>query len=71
MAKKSSNPNGADVHNLPTNCLAEKCTKRAEKMSFCSEHFMWFKEGLLNRQGHRPPDFDKKYQAYLSRKKAA
>lgn len=52
-------------------CCVEKCGKKGEKMNFCPEHYMWFKEGLVNRQGKRPVDFDKKYQAYLLRTKKA
>lgn len=54
-----------------TSCCVEKCTKKSDKMNFCPEHYMWFKEGLINKKGQRPTDFDKKYQAYLHRKKAA
>jgi hypothetical protein len=51
-------------------CPAESCKKSAERMHFCAEHFMWYKEGLINKKGQRPSDFDKKYQSYM-RKKAA
>ena len=52
-------------------CKSEKCTKKDEKMGFCMEHFTWFKEGLITRDGVRPPDFDKKYQAFMHKKKVA
>jgi len=55
-------------------CCVEKCTSKVDKMNFCKEHYMWFKEGLINKKGQRPTDFDKKYQAYMMRtggKKAA
>lgn len=51
-------------------CPAENCKKSAERMHFCSEHFAWYKEGLINKRGQRPTDFDKKYQHFM-RKKAA
>lgn len=51
-------------------CPAEGCKKHAERMHFCSEHFAWYKEGLINKKGMRPTDFDKKYQNYM-RKRAA
>lgn len=51
-------------------CPAESCGKPAQRMHFCSEHFEWFKAGLVNKMGQKPSDFDKKYQAY-TRKKAA
>ncbi len=50
-------------------CCVEKCTKKSDKMNFCPEHFMWFKEGLVSKKGERPMDFDKKYQSFLNRKK--
>lgn len=52
-------------------CRAEKCSKKVDKLNFCKEHYGWFKEGLLTREGAQPADFDKKYQAWLHRKKAA
>jgi hypothetical protein len=54
-----------------TACCVEKCTAKGHKMNFCTEHFMWFKEGLVNKKGQKPSDFDKKYQAFMMRKKAA
>lgn len=52
-------------------CPVEKCGKKAARSEFCAEHFLWFKEGLINRAGEKPKDFDKKYQAYLLRTKKA
>jgi hypothetical protein len=49
-------------------CRSEKCSKKEEKMGFCKEHYGWFKEGLITKDGKRPSDFDKKYQAFLHRK---
>lgn len=69
MAKKEeAQSNGAAAG--PSTCCVEKCGKKGERMNFCSEHFGWFKEGLVNRQGKRPVDFDKKYQAFLRNKAA-
>jgi hypothetical protein len=51
-------------------CPVEACKKPAQRMHFCSEHFTWYKEGLINKHGDRPSDFDKKYQLFM-RKKAA
>lgn len=70
MSKKPS-PSPDNVAQLPTRCCAEKCNEKVTRMNFCNEHFMWFKEGLLNRQGQRPSDFDKKYQAFIHRDKKA
>lgn len=52
-------------------CRVEKCGKKEFKMGFCTEHYTWFKEGLINKNGQRPPDFDKKYQNFLQRNKKA
>lgn len=74
MAKDKGNSGAANnnvVSISATNCSVDKCGKKTERMGFCSEHFAWFKEGLINKKGERPSDFDKKYQAYVTRKKAA
>lgn len=67
----AANNGGGTVTQMPTACCVEKCTTKALKMNFCPEHYMWFKEGLVNKQGKRPTDFDKKYQAYMMRSKKA
>ena len=61
--KKTQVPN--NVVEMPKRCPAEECEKKAERSTFCNEHFDWFKAGLISRDGVRPKDFDKKYQAYL------
>lgn len=74
MAKKEANSGAANTNVVALatgTCAVEKCGKKAERMNFCAEHYAWFKEGLINKKGERPSDFDKKYQAYMSRKKAA
>jgi len=72
MAKKESqSPKPDNVSQLPTRCVAEGCSKKSSRLSFCPEHFQWFKEGLINKEGSRPSDFDKKYQAFQSRHKSA
>ncbi len=70
MAKdnKAAAPQGGGVVSL-TLCPVEKCGKKATRAEFCDEHFVWFKEGLINRKGEKAKDFDKKYQAYLMRNK--
>lgn len=62
---------GGNVASLPTHCKAEGCKKKSEKMDFCSEHYEWFKWGLVTKEGKKPLDFDKKYQSFLKHKKAA
>jgi hypothetical protein len=51
-------------------CPAEGCKKPVARMHFCAEHFVWYKEGLLNKRGERPTDFDKKYQRFMHKKTA-
>lgn len=72
MAKDKGNGGGDNVVQMTNaTCCVEKCGKKTDKMNFCAEHYAWFKEGLVNKKGQRPSDFDKKYQAYMMRKKAA
>jgi hypothetical protein len=51
-------------------CAADGCKKPTELMNFCKEHYDWFKWGLITKEGKRPVDFDKKYQAFMKRKAA-
>lgn len=62
---------GGAVSNMPTNCKADGCKKKSEKMDFCAEHYEWFKWGMMTRDGKKPIDFDKKYQSYMKHKKVA
>lgn len=71
MAAKKEAGGGGNVVQMPTGCCVEKCAKKVERMNFCSEHYAWFKEGLVNKAGQKPTDFDKKFQAYSTRKKSA
>ena len=68
-AAKNHNPNNK-VKEFIEKCPVDGCGKSQAKLNFCSEHFVWFKEGLINKRGEKPRDFDKKYQNYL-RKQAA
>lgn len=73
-AQKGPNPPAPqNVVALPSRCPVDGCGKKATRAEFCEEHFQWFKEGLISRDGKRPKDFDKKHRAYLLRtgKKAA
>lgn len=60
----------ADGGSVTERCVATECKKQVQRMHFCNEHFLWYKEGLINKRGEKPSDFDKKYQNYM-RKKAA
>lgn len=73
---KHQEPNpGAPTATSPTaaatHCTADGCKKKAEKMSFCSEHYDWFKFGLITREGHKPIDFQKKWESYQRLKSKA
>jgi len=77
MAEKKNNP--APEKQMPINnvvslvankCTAEGCKAKPHRASFCDEHYMWFKEGLLTLEGHKAKDFDKKYHAWLRRNAA-
>jgi hypothetical protein len=68
--KKPQPAGPAPVSNMPDKCPVEACGKGAKKLAFCEEHFMWFKQGLVNKKGEKPSDFDKKFQSW-KRKHAA
>ena len=70
MSKDKKPQGGGNVAVLPQACPVEACGKKPRRAGFCDDHFVWFKEGLVNRKGVKPSDFDKKFQAY-SRKIAA
>lgn len=74
MAKENKQPNTnpapGKVLELPKKCKGEGCSKKDSKAGFCEEHYMWFKEGLVTKEGVKVSDFDKKWQA-LQRRKAA
>ncbi|HEX4925522.1 MAG TPA: hypothetical protein VFV50_15620 [Bdellovibrionales bacterium] len=59
-AEKSAQPAAVST-NRGGGCLAEGCSKNAERAEFCTEHFRWFKLGLITRTGARAKDFDKKF----------
>jgi hypothetical protein len=60
---------GGNVLSL-SRCACEGCNKKTDLMNFCSEHYDWFKFGLITKEGKRPTDFDKKYQAFRKHKAA-
>jgi hypothetical protein len=69
--KEAGAGGGGNVLQMPTSCCVDKCGKKIDRMNFCTEHYAWFKEGLVSKAGARPSDFDKKYQAYMTKKKSA
>lgn len=63
--------NSGNVVAMGSRCGCEGCNKKADRMDLCSEHYDWFKFGLLTKEGKRPSDFDKKFQAYTRHQKVA
>ncbi len=59
-----------NVAQMPSRCTAPDCTKKADRLNFCPEHYDWFKFGLLTKEGQKPSDFDKKFMAWQKRKAA-
>ena len=66
----NNNPAPGKVIEMPKKCKGEGCSKKDTRAGFCEEHYMWFKEGLVNKDGVKVSDFDKKMQA-LQRRKVA
>lgn len=66
MSKKESGNN--NVVPLVSVCTAEGCKKKPEVAGFCPEHFTWFKEGMITKEGKKPSDFDKKFVSFMKRK---
>lgn len=56
------------VVEMPKKCTAEGCKNKDVRMSFCQEHFAWYKEGLITAKGKQVKDFDKKFQSFMHRK---
>ena len=61
---------GSVVNLSAHKCTAENCKAKPERAGFCSEHYTWFKEGLLTLEGFNAKDFDKKYHAFMRRNAA-
>ncbi|MGZ5280014.1 MAG: hypothetical protein ACXWC9_08735 [Pseudobdellovibrionaceae bacterium] len=61
---------GQVISLVASKCTAEACKAKPEKAGFCSEHFVWFKEGLITLEGSKAKDFDKKFHAWQRRKSA-
>lgn len=61
---------GDNLAQISDRCKAEGCKAGSHKMSFCNEHYAWFKFGLVNKEGKKVPDFDKKWDAFAKFKVA-
>ena len=72
MSQKLKHQTQDNVVALATSrCTAEGCKKGTERMTFCNEHYGWFKFGLIDKAGKRPSDFDKKFDAFMKHSKKA
>lgn len=75
---KKATANAGTERQIPNNvislaahkCCAESCKAKPDRAGFCSEHYVWFKEGLLTLEGYKAKDFDKKFHAMARRKSA-
>lgn len=68
--KKNPAPQqGAKVVQLKADgCIAEGCKLQPKRAGFCDEHYTWFKEGLVTKDGRRPIDFEKKFYNFQQRR---
>lgn len=57
-----------NIVSMPQKCKSEGCKQKDQRMGFCNEHFVWYKEGLITAKGQMVKDFDKKFQAFMHRK---
>lgn len=64
LKHQQQGPASNNVVAMPSRCACEGCKKPSDLMNFCGEHYEWFKFGLITKEGKRPTDFDKKYQAF-------
>lgn len=66
MAKDKPQPTLTPVAEGTSKCKAQACKKNEASFTFCSEHYDWFKFGLINKAGFKVRDFDKKWDAFVS-----
>jgi hypothetical protein len=71
MSQKLKHQSDNVVALATSRCTAEGCKAGTERMTFCGEHYEWFKFGLVDKSGKRPSDFDKKFDAFAKFKKIA
>lgn len=66
--KKPDSRQVADKPEEKAKCLERSCKKKEDRFGFCSEHYEFFKFGLIKKDGAPAADFDKKYQHWLAHK---
>ncbi len=47
-------------------CKCQDCKKESARFSFCTEHFDWFKFGLITKKGEKVSDFERKFEHFLA-----
>jgi hypothetical protein len=52
-------------------CKTEGCKHAQVRFTFCSEHYEWFKFGLVTKMGKKVSDFDKKFAHYTAHQTGA
>jgi len=50
-------------------CAETNCKNKGTRLNFCTEHFQWFKFGVITKKGIHPLDFESKMTAFLKSKK--
>lgn len=71
MAKPETQAKPAKIADLGEHkCRGEECKRKPERAGFCSEHYDWFKWGLMTLEGFKARDFDKKWQGFAAQRKA-
>lgn len=68
-AETHKSPSGGEVTSI-VKCMSKECKRPPQRLGFCDEHYRWFKEGLITRQGLNAQDFDKKMRAFMRRQAA-
>ena len=62
--KKTTQPQNNVVSINFNQCLMEDCKTKPKKLGFCSEHYAWYRFGVISKEGKKPKDFDKKLVAF-------
>ena len=47
-------------------CKCGGCKKPQFRFTFCSEHYDWFKFGLITKAGQKVSDFEKKFDHFTA-----
>ena len=65
--KKAESPKRGKEHTpMPGGCHSYGCKASAHRYNFCDEHYDQFKFGLIKKTGEPVPDYEKKFEHYMS-----